>query len=112
MLENSFTDTIKQVTTDDCSICIMSITDPKKGYCNLNLQDKAKLLEINGSKYLKKQIHRYDTILISLTIPQDLKAISKIIHLKPKYTRKYIRKLEILNFIECSKGKYHSIIEI
>ena len=66
MLENRFTDTIKQVTTDDCSICIMSITDPKKGYCNLNLQDKAKLLEINGSKYLKKQIHRYDTILINL----------------------------------------------
>lgn len=113
MLNDSFNNVIRQTTTDDCSICIMSLANTEfQGYCALDLQEKAKLLHIKSDKSLKRQIERYDTILTNLTDEKDLKYISKLIHLKPKYTKKYVNKLLNFNFIQHYKGKYRSIIMI
>lgn len=113
MLNDSFCHTIRQVTADDCSICVMSYIDPKfQGYFQLDVKSKAALLQIKPGKSLKKQIARYDKILLNLSKTGTLKFVSKCIHLKPKYAKKHLDRLVELDFIEKSDGKYRSVIDM
>ena len=112
MLDYSFCNTIRQVTADDCSICVMSCVNSQfREYFQLDIKDKAKLLKIKFGVSLKRQVERYDKILLYLSEDKTLKSVSKYIHLKPKYTKKYIDRLLELDFIEKSDGKYHSILD-
>lgn len=109
-LLSSFEYVIKQATTDDCSIVLMvNDKDSFPGYKNLNDIEKNKLLDFHVS-ISKKRLRRYDEILKGLECEQTLKDISKIIHLKPKFTKKHLDKLLQLNLIEKKGARYHTIV--
>ena len=109
-LKQSFENVIINATTDDCSIAMLVKTDAAfKGYLRLNNEQKCKLLGI-GSGTPKKIIRRYDDILICLKDKQSVSQIARMIHLKPKYTKKYVNKLCMLNFIEKDGSCYRTIV--
>lgn len=109
-LKQSFENVIINATTDDCSIAMLVKTnDAFKGYLNLDSKQKCKLLGINSGKS-KKIIMRYDDILVYLQNKQSILQIARKIHLKPKYTKKYINRLCMLNFIEKNGNCYHTIL--
>lgn len=109
-LEQSFENVIVNATTDDCSIAMLvKKNDDFKGYLQLDNQQKQKLLGLNSSTS-KKIIRRYDDILLYLQNNQSISQIARRIYLKQKYTKKYIDKLCMLNFIEKNGSCYHTII--
>lgn len=109
-LKQSFENVLINATTDDCSIAILVKTnDAFKGYLRLDNEQKRELLGIN-SNTSKKARRRYDDILVYLQDKQSVSQVARRIHLKPKYTRKYIEKLCILNFIEKNGSCYHTIV--
>ena len=101
-LQHSFENIIREKTTDDCSIVIMTKDDSIKRYKDLSNIEKIKILNINiENKFPEKwRIKRYDNILYFLEIDGTLEEVAKHIHVKPKYAKKYIVKLQKLNFIE------------
>ena len=112
-LKQSFENVIINATTDDCSIAMLVKTDDNfKGYLFLENKQKCKLLGIKNGlpKKVIKIIRRYDDILLHLLNKQSVSQIARKIHLKPKYTKKYIDKLYMLNFIEKKGIYYHTII--
>lgn len=111
-LNSSFNSVIRNATTDDCSISIMTkCPDYNKGYLSLDDSEKAKILHIKTlDKKAIKRIHRFDAILIALKYPGTISKVSSVIHLKPKYTIKHISKLLTMNFIEKQSNMYKTII--
>lgn len=110
-LINSFESTIKKATTDDCSIALMiNDIDSFPGYTKLREDEKAKLLGFDIGTIPKKRLKRYDDILGGLVSERTLKDISGVIHLKPKYTRRYLNRLLHLNLIEIKGAKYQTIV--
>lgn len=109
-LKNSFETTIKQATTDDCSIVFM-VNDKEsfKGYRKLSNTQKKKMLDLKQS-VSKKRLKRYDIILENLEEEKSIRAISRIIHLKTKYTQTHIDRLLKLNFVEKKGIYYHTIL--
>ena len=109
-LEQSFENVIVNATTDDCSIAMLvKRNDDFKGYLQLDKRQKQKLLGLNSSTS-NKTIRRYDNILLYLQNNQSISQIARRIHLKQKFTKKYINKLCMLNFIEKKGSCYHTII--
>jgi len=109
-LEQSFENVIVNATTDDCSIAILvKRNDDFKGYLQLDKRQKQKLLGLKSSTS-KKTIRRYDDILLYLQNNQSISQVARRIHLKQKYTKKYIDKLCMLNFIEKNGSCYQTII--
>ena len=109
-LKQSFESVIINATTDDCSIAMLVKTnDAFKGYLRLDNEQKCKLLGVNFG-ISKKTIRRYDDILVYLQNKQSVSQIARKIHLKQKYTKKYINKLCKLNLIEKNGSCYHTIV--
>lgn len=109
-LKQSFENVIIKATTDDCSIAMLvKAKDTFKGYLQLSNKRKCELLKINSASS-KKTIKRYDDILVYLQNKQSVYQIARKIHLKPKYTKKYIDKFCMLNFIEKNGCCYHTIV--
>lgn len=109
-LKQSFENVIVKATTDDCSIAMLvKANDAFKGYLQLSNKNKCELLKINLASS-KKAMRRYDDILVYLQNKQSLYQVARKIHLKPKYTKKYIDKLCMLNFIEKNGSCYHTIL--
>ena len=111
-LTYSFYSVIRNATTNDCSISIMvNCEDTFQGYLSLDTKSKKQLLQINPkAKSNLKQFRHYDEILIALVKPCSLREISKIIHLKPKYTKRHLSKLINMNLIERQGNIYRTIV--
>lgn len=109
-LKQSFENVIIKATTDDCSIAMMVKNNEEfQGYLQLSTTQKCKMLQIS-SKTNKKLLKRYDDILVCLSKKQSLSHIAREIHLKSKYTKKYIDKLCTLNFLEKDGECYRTIL--
>lgn len=109
-LKQSFENVVINATMDDCSIAMLvKRNDDYKGYLQLDNRQKQKLLGLN-SNISKKTIRRYDDVLIYLRNNHSIPQIARRIHLKRKYTKKYIDKLRMLNFIEKKGSCYHTIV--
>ena len=111
-LTESFESVIRSATTDDCSISIMVNNYNRfSGYRQIMPYEKRQLFKIgNGNNRSDKQYKRMDQIVLFLEEPHSLFEISRHIHLKPKYTRKYLYKLINLNLIERKRNTYQTII--
>ena len=110
-LTESFNSVIKDATIDDCSIVMMAFCQEFEGYLSLYEKDKYKLMEINQQLHVsKKTFNRLDTILNALIQPCSLKKIARLIHLRPKYAKKYLSRLMFLNYIEKKGCLYHTIL--
>jgi len=110
-LIKSFESTIKKATTDDCSIVLMvNDNDCFFGYSNFDETEKAKLLDFQVGIVSKKQLKRYEDILNGLEGERTIANISRKIHLKSKYTKRYLKRLLQLNLIEKNGSKYRTIV--
>lgn len=113
-LRYSFENIIREKTTDDCSIIILTKYDSKNEYKNLPNAKKIKILGIKvRNKFPEKwKVNRYNNILFFLEKEKTLEEISKYIHLKIKYIKKYIEKLQKLNLIERNGKKFKTLLKI
>lgn len=111
-LKESFETIIKQATMDDCSIAML-IKD-KVGYYGYNgftVTDKEKLFGMShGKKGNKRKIRKMDMLLKLMENPCSLTTISRKIHLKKKYTKRYLQFLLVRNLIIQQKEKYKTAI--
>lgn len=109
-LRAGFEAAVRQATGDDCSMILMvEDREPFKGYSNLAPAEKARLLSLPVFAR-PRRLRRYDTILHGLESGQTLGELAKILHLKPKYTKKYLKRLAGMNFIERRGEKYYTIL--
>ncbi len=109
-LRTSFETAVRQATEDDCSIVLMvKDEEPFRGYLNLTPAEKASLLSLPAF-VRHRRLRRYDAILRGLESGRTLREIAKIIRLKPKYTKKYIRILMKNNYIEKIGVTYRTIL--
>ena len=108
----SFETIIRSATFDDCSInLLINDEDSFKGYNALGDYKKVKLLNINKKSVApKKQINKYNKILISLLSPKTVSELARTIYIKEKYLRKYIDNLQEKGFIVRRGNKYKTII--
>lgn len=110
-LYDSFENVIKQATTDDCSIAIiMKENNNFRGYRKLSLCEKEELLGIRGSGARSKKIKRFDILLEKMQSPCNIAVLGRTIHLKPKYTRKYLNHLLEKDIIVKQYGLYKTAI--
>ena len=107
-LEEAFNSVVLNNTSDDCSIAILA--RPSKYLCpitELKIDDRRLLYRISNLNHnIKKQMLRYDTIIALTGKKKSLKQIAQYIHLKPKYTKKYIDKLISLGLMKKEKNLY------
>lgn len=105
MLKESFDSVIIGNTQDDCSIAILSRnTKVLCSYFDMTLQQKCELLNIGlNTRTINKRIKRFDDIMCILKERKTIKEISRLIHLKEKYTKRHVNSLESIGLItkEC-----------
>ena len=107
-LAETFSTVISRNTQDDCSIAILvrpfgmlrSLEDLSFG----ELRDLFQITTDN--KLSRKRIARYDNIINFLLTPKTLKQISDEIHLKRKYTKRSLAKLQSLGLVVKHKSLY------
>lgn len=115
-LLESFQQAVIQRTQDDCSLALMvRPTGSFTGFEDLSREDKGNILEISMlTPDIKKKLARYSKIMrmINRHPSCTLVSLSREIHLKTKYTRKYLMNLLRCGLIQSSKkGHYHSSIK-
>lgn len=109
-LKRTFENVITKATTDDCSIVIMARKNETfKGYKNLSISDKCRVLEI-GDNTSRKIVNRYDIMLEYLVEKKTLNQIAQKLRIKAKYARKYVEKLRKMNYVEKEGRLYHTIL--
>ena len=109
-LNQTFVNIIVPKTHDDCSIALMS-RDGEHIHSIDKMTDKEKceVYGINSNdKAIKKRVKRYDEIVDITATPERCVAISKKIHLKPRYTKRQLEYLCELGLLKCENGLYSS----
>lgn len=109
-LRAGFEAAVREATGDDCSMILMvEDREPFQGYSNLTPAEKARLLSL--PVFIRpRRLRRYDVILHSLESGRTLKELARILRLKPKYTKKYLKRLAKINYIERRGNKYYTIV--
>ncbi|MDY4573988.1 MAG: PP2C family serine/threonine-protein phosphatase [Intestinibacter sp.] len=112
-LLDSFENVIRGATIDDCSIAIL-MKDNKEfyGYRNLDNIGKEQLLGLKENSIDRKTMNRYDTLLECMCKPSNMAMLGRAIHLKPKYTKKYIEVLLSNNLIISKGGWYKTAVKM
>lgn len=108
-LASTFKNVIITRTHDDCSIALLSreggVLHSLRGF---DIAEKCDLYGIMCcDRRTIKRIARYDLILDLLRKPSTCKMISNKIHLKPKYTKRHLKKLCDVGLVKCADGVYH-----
>ena len=110
LLLASFESKVRQATNDDCSIAMMAKDlFGAKGFSSLDLKKQASLLALS-QRAKCEHIRRYALVLSYLKSPRTVEQISRKIHLKPQYTKRYLLRLLQLNFIETDGVRYVTTI--
>lgn len=107
-LDSTFKNVIITRTHDDCSIALLSReSGVLHSLSEFDFAEKCNLYDIMScDRRAIKRIARYDLILDLLQKPSTCKAISDKIHLKPKYTKRHLRKMCAMGLVKCTNGVY------
>lgn len=97
LLDESFRQSVIISTQDDCSIVLMARGATQDVLTNDELADLLDLPEHPVQR--ARQIVRYRQILSLAANPISLKAISLAIHVKPKYAKRYVRRLLTMDLL-------------
>ena len=108
-LTDSFWETVREATTDDCSIILVANDSKSYQYLNWSLEKQARFWNVSVNKS-KKTLKTYNRILKAITIQRDLNAISRIVYIKPKYLKRHLNALLEKNMIEKKGFLYKSLI--
>ena len=111
-LRLSLENVISKATSDDCSIAVMADDrDRFKGYRYMSDAEKLSLLNLGACECrAKKLIQRYDEMIFALEEPMSVDRLSRELYLKPKYIRKYLRRLIALNLAEKDGACYRNLL--
>lgn len=111
-LEDCFENTIKQLTTDDCSIAMMTdISKMPSRYTSLSEKQKKDLLQLEVFAS-KRTYRRYDSIIKLLDKPRSIKHIARRCYLKPAYVKKHLAYLMEQGIIEKTGDSYIPTLSI
>lgn len=112
-LLHSFENVIREATTDDCSIAIL-MKDSKEfyGYRNLDHMGKEQLLGAKQNSIDCKTMNRYDALLECMCKSSNMIMLGRAIHLKPKYTKRFIKVLLYNNLIISKGGWYKTAVKM
>lgn len=105
MLQESFSQSVTAATKDDCSIVLMAARQ-QDAFTDERLCQVLSIPE--QPKQRERQLHRYRTILTVAQKPVTLQQIALYIHLKPRHTRKYLRKLVAVRLLR--RLPYHYVV--
>ena len=120
-LQNSMDTVIRRKTADDCSLIMMVRKDESFSSFNDFREDiKYKLFQIPPkSSRAKTRLRYYDELLMTVNEIQKcsegyaaLTEIAKRFHLKPKYLRKRLTRLRLLDLLEEAGGKYRVLVDL
>jgi len=108
LLENLLKSLFSQYTQDDCSIAILARPTPHLlSFAGFELLELAELFGISRiAKNTKKRIYRYKKIIEFLATPKTLGQISVEMRIKPKYLKKYLKKLIDSGFLKNIQAFY------
>lgn len=100
-LEATFQNVIAQKTQDDCSIALLVRENPVlHPYSCYSYAEKCDLFGIKSDrKSTPKRIARYDAMLELLKKPTDCAVLSRKLHLKGKYTKRRLKRLQELGLV-------------
>lgn len=101
LLDDSFKESVVMGTQDDCSIVLMALSATNIPANDvLSDDDLADLLGLSEIPVQRaRQITRYRQIIALAANQISLKAISLAIHVKPKYAKRYVKRLLDLNLL-------------
>lgn len=107
-MKSTFENVIAVKTYDDCSIALLSReNEVLHSYEKLQYNEKCALYNISSkNKAARKRIARYEMVLEHSKTPTTCYAMSRKIHIKPKYARKHLEKLHSIGLLRCSNGFY------
>lgn len=107
-LDSTFKNVIITRTHDDCSIALLSReSGVLHSLCGFDIAEKCDLYGIMScDRRTIKRVARYDLLLDLLRKPSTCKMISNQIHLKPKYTKRHLKKLCDVGLVKCANGIY------
>lgn len=116
LLVESFNNIICKNTLDDCSIAILVNNKVSNLlYSNLDFVSKCAFFDIN-TKYNRiayKRIVKYENLLKQLNYkPMNISMLAKSCHIKKKYLKREIRKLELLGIVNFNNARYYSNLNI
>ena len=114
-LQASFDTSIVQATTDDCSMALLAKErEDFLGYGAMSFAEKCRLLKISAaSGSARHRVETYDLILKELICGGNVAQISRVIHVKEPYAKRYLRRLLMLNLIQKEEGdSYRTIVKM
>lgn len=111
-LEESFQEVIREQTTDDCSIAILTRENSEfQGYLALSYEEKCRLLDMPG-RTPKRIIRRYNRLLVAAIQEITEYALARAMGLPRKYAKKYIGRLVERHFLDDSNSKYRTTLRL
>ena len=105
LLQESFENTVKQKTQDDCSFVMMTAVNETPSYHKMNEQDKELLVQyLQSPKHCS--IKKWDRITDLLVNPLTLEQLAKAMRVKKRYVRANVQALIEAGVIVHDNGKY------
>lgn len=116
LLVYSFNNIVSKNTIDDCSIAILVNNKPGNLlYDNFNFLDKCDFFNINSNnnRIAQRKIAKYEVLLKRLNDkPMNISTLAKSCHIKKKYLKREIKKLQSLGIIKFNNIRYYSNLKI
>ena len=110
-LNGSFEDLVKQQTSDDCSIVLMSRSFGSGGYMDFSEKDKCEFLGLANTRASRKRLRSFDKALTVLQSWGTYRAIKRRLHLRGKKLDRILKRLDNANILETREdGCYKSAL--
>lgn len=110
-LNNSFENLVKQQTSDDCSIVLMSQEACGRGYANLPARDKCELLGLANTRISRKRLRCFEDVLMALKSWGTYRATKRKLRLRGKKLDRILERLTRASLVESREdGLYKSAL--
>ncbi|WP_407457719.1 PP2C family serine/threonine-protein phosphatase [Fibrobacter sp.] len=111
MLHNTFENLVKQKTSDDCSIVLMSHYADGAGYKNLSEKDKCNILGLPNTRASRKRQQSFEIVLEVLQTWKTYSAIKGKLHWRGKKLYRVLKQLTKAKIVEVREdGHYKSVL--
>lgn len=110
-LNIAFENLVKQKTSDDCSIVLMSQEVGGRGYTDLPAKDKCELLGLANTRVSRKRLKSFEDVLMALEMWQTYRATKRKLHWRGKKLDRVLKRLVNANLLQAREdGCYKSAL--
>ena len=103
-LNNTFENLVKQKTSDDCSIVLMSQEAGGRGYVDLPAKDKCELLGLTHTRVSRKRLKSFEVVLMALQSWGTSHATKRRLHLRGKKLDRILNRLTKASLLQTREG--------